>query len=130
MMSGSCRRARRMLAPDMSVIACPACGTHNDAERRFCVECGTRLATGCPVCGTVNPPESKFCGQCGTNLSTPGVAPRSTLDPAGATSVFGGFAPIAERRLVTVLFVDLVGFTTASESRDAEDTRDLLSRYY
>ena len=39
-------------------------------------------------------------------------------------------APIAERRLVSVLFADLVGFTAASEGRDAEDTRDLLSRYF
>ena len=36
----------------------------------------------------------------------------------------------AERRLVSVLFVDLVGFTAASEGRDAEDTRELLSRYF
>ena len=39
-------------------------------------------------------------------------------------------SPVAERRLVTVLFADLVGFTTASEGRDAEETRDLLSRYF
>ena len=38
--------------------------------------------------------------------------------------------PLAERRLVTVLFADLVGFTAASEGRDAEETRDLLSRYF
>ena len=39
-------------------------------------------------------------------------------------------APTAERRLVTVLFADLVGFTAASEQRDAEETRELLSRYF
>jgi len=38
--------------------------------------------------------------------------------------------PTAERRLVSVLFADLVGFTTASEARDAEDTRELLTRYF
>ena len=38
--------------------------------------------------------------------------------------------PAAERRLVSVLFADLVGFTTASEGRDAEETRELLSRYF
>jgi class 3 adenylate cyclase len=37
---------------------------------------------------------------------------------------------VAERRLVTILFADLVGFTTLSESRDAEDVRELLSRYF
>jgi len=37
---------------------------------------------------------------------------------------------VAERRLVSVLFADLVGFTTLSESRDAEEVRELLSRYF
>ena len=36
----------------------------------------------------------------------------------------------AERRLVSVLFADLVGFTTISEGRDPEDTRELLSNYF
>jgi len=39
-------------------------------------------------------------------------------------------APLAERRLVSVLFADLVGFTTLAEGRDAEETRDLLTRYF
>ena len=39
-------------------------------------------------------------------------------------------APAAERRLVSVLFADLVGFTTASEERDPEETRELLSSYF
>src|SRR5207249_11079606 len=38
--------------------------------------------------------------------------------------------PVAERRLVSVLFADLVGFTTLAEGRDAEDTRELLSAYF
>jgi class 3 adenylate cyclase/tetratricopeptide (TPR) repeat protein len=38
--------------------------------------------------------------------------------------------PSSERRLVSVLFADLVGFTTLSESRDAEEVRDLLTRYF
>jgi len=39
-------------------------------------------------------------------------------------------APVAERRLVSVLFADLVGFTRLSESRDPEEVRELLSRYF
>jgi class 3 adenylate cyclase/tetratricopeptide (TPR) repeat protein len=39
-------------------------------------------------------------------------------------------APAAERKLVSVLFADLVGFTTLSESRDPEEVRDLLTRYF
>jgi class 3 adenylate cyclase/tetratricopeptide (TPR) repeat protein len=37
---------------------------------------------------------------------------------------------VAERRLVSVLFADLVGFTALSESRDPEEVRELLSRYF
>jgi len=108
----------------MALIACPSCGTENDANARFCVECGTRLSGGCPVCGTVNPPDAKFCMNCGNNLHAAGAAAAAAITGAP------GFAPITERRLVSVLFVDLVGFTTASEGRDSEDTRDLLTRYY
>ncbi|HEY5435999.1 MAG TPA: adenylate/guanylate cyclase domain-containing protein, partial [Candidatus Limnocylindrales bacterium] len=39
-------------------------------------------------------------------------------------------APIAERRLVSVLFADLVGFTAFAEERDAEDVRETLTRYF
>jgi len=38
--------------------------------------------------------------------------------------------PVAERRLVSILFADLVGFTALTDGRDAEETRDLLSRYF
>src|SRR5207245_1847009 len=39
-------------------------------------------------------------------------------------------APVAERRLVSLLFADLVGFTSLSEVRDSEEVRELLSRYF
>ena len=90
------------------------------------MECGNRLGGPCPVCGTVNPVEAKFCGNCGSSLVTGVGAGVSALDQAPPHPGPG----VAERRLVSVLFVDLVGFTTASERRDAEDTRELLTTYY
>jgi class 3 adenylate cyclase len=42
----------------------------------------------------------------------------------------GAGAPVAERRITSVLFGDIVGFTPLSESRDAEDVRELLSKYF
>src|ERR687898_1378996 len=100
-------------------ILCHACGTGNEVDRKFCGECGAALTRGCPSCGAANAPTVKFCGECGTALSAQPVV----ATPAPST-------PAAERRLVSVLFVDLVGFTTASEDRDAEETRELLSRYF
>jgi class 3 adenylate cyclase/tetratricopeptide (TPR) repeat protein len=102
-------------------LLCPACGAANEAGRKFCGECGTSLARACPSCGTANAQTVKFCGECGTALAT-SATPAATA-PTQAT-------PAAERRLVSVLFADLVGFTTLSESRDAEEVRELLSRYF
>ena len=49
---------------------------------------------------------------------------RASCAGAGLTTV------VAEIRLVSVLFADLVGFTALSESRDPEEVRELLSRYF
>jgi class 3 adenylate cyclase len=71
----------------------------------------------CPSCGADNDPTDRFCGQCGTAL----------VDGAAAA----GPAPtVSQRRLVSVLFADLVGFTTLSEHRDPEEVRELLSGYF
>src|SRR5438067_759813 len=59
-----------------------------------------------------------------------GSCSAATPAPAVATPAPPRAHPVAERRLVSVLFADLVGFTALTESRDAEETRDLLSRYF
>jgi class 3 adenylate cyclase/tetratricopeptide (TPR) repeat protein len=100
-------------------VLCAACGSANEGGRKFCGECGSSLAVACASCGAPNAAGVKFCGECGTAL-----AAAATGAPAPAA------APAAERRLVSVLFADLVGFTTLSESRDAEEVRELLSRYF
>jgi class 3 adenylate cyclase/tetratricopeptide (TPR) repeat protein len=110
------------------LVICSNCGTENEAGRKFCGECATRLAAICPACGASNSPTAKFCGECATPLGA-----WASPSPAGvgrADASARGPAPVAELRLVSVLFADLVGFTTLAEGRDAEDTRDLLSRYF
>ncbi|MDX1468925.1 MAG: adenylate/guanylate cyclase domain-containing protein [Acidimicrobiia bacterium] len=98
------------------MITCTHCGTANEAGQKFCGECGHSLAVVCPNCGTPNQPSMKFCGECGTGLRE--------LAPAAA-------APTgAERRLVTVLFADLTGYTSFSEGRDPEDVRNMLTDYF
>ena len=101
-------------------VKCGVCGQPNEAGRKFCGECGSPLAVACPSCASPNPPGTKFCGECGAALAL-------RAQPTPATT---GASPQAERRLVSVLFADLVGFTAASEGRDAEDTRELLTRYF
>ncbi|HUQ44202.1 MAG TPA: adenylate/guanylate cyclase domain-containing protein [Candidatus Limnocylindria bacterium] len=125
-------------------MICPSCATLNEPGRKFCGECGTKLAVACSSCGTANAPGMRFCGECGTPLEAgatgsarqarpfdPNVTPGSGTGPAHVDPGAPGAAgPIAERRLVTVLFADLVGFTTISEGRDPEEVRELLSRYF
>jgi class 3 adenylate cyclase/tetratricopeptide (TPR) repeat protein len=98
-------------------MICSACGTENRVGRMFCSNCGSALARSCSACGAANEPDDRFCGDCGAPLDASG--------PAIAVT-----APLAERRLVSVLFGDLVGFTPLSEDRDPEEVRELLSRYF
>ena len=103
-------------------MRCASCDRDNEVGRKFCKDCGARLASGCPACGALNTSDSAFCGECGARLTeaAPAVVSRPLVPPA----------PVAERRVVSILFADLVGFTTLAEGRDAEDTRELLSRYF
>jgi class 3 adenylate cyclase len=101
-------------------VRCASCGFQNEAGNRFCEECGSSLAASCPSCGEPTRTDARFCRNCGHALKTDAPA------TAGATTA----APTAERRLVSVLFTDLVGFTALAEDRDPETVRELLSRYF
>jgi class 3 adenylate cyclase/tetratricopeptide (TPR) repeat protein len=62
----------------------------------------------CPACAAVVPDNARFCSSCGQLLSARGD----------------------ERRIVTVLFADLVGFVTLSENRDPEQVKNLVDRCF
>jgi class 3 adenylate cyclase/tetratricopeptide (TPR) repeat protein len=66
----------------------------------------------CPRCGKENPAEAKFCLECGNSLVEASRARRE------------------ERKVVTVLFADLVGFTSQAELMDPEEVRSLLQPYH
>jgi class 3 adenylate cyclase len=68
----------------------------------------------CERCGTQSPSGFKFCGNCG--------APFAAAPEPGPSR--------EERRVVTVLFADLVGFTSRAEQLDPEDVRAMLTPYY
>jgi class 3 adenylate cyclase/tetratricopeptide (TPR) repeat protein len=63
----------------------------------------------CDRCGSENAADARFCSSCGNRL---------------------GGAAEEERKLVSVLFVDLEGFTASSDDADPEDVRDLLEAYH
>jgi class 3 adenylate cyclase len=104
---------------------------------------------GCPTCGAPIVPGARFCGNCGTRLIADGAAAASGATgtsgaaaasgaPAGPSTAVGpaasagttGSQHSTERRVVNVLFADLVGFTTISATRDPETIRELQSRYF
>jgi class 3 adenylate cyclase len=66
----------------------------------------------CPTCGRENPPDARFCNSCASPLQ---AAPEPRRE---------------ERKIVTVLFADLVGFTSRAERLDPEDVRALLDPYW
>jgi hypothetical protein len=68
--------------------------------------------TACPSCGHESADTNKFCGECATPLGT-------------------SAHPVAEeRKVVTSLFCDLIGFTATTESADSEDVGRMLSAYF
>jgi class 3 adenylate cyclase/tetratricopeptide (TPR) repeat protein len=97
-------------------LTCPACSATNDAEQRFCTTCGASLGQTCSVCGTANAPTARFCGACG-----------SPIEPLSAPPPSEG---AEERKVVSVLFADLAGFTAGSDGADPEDVKARLRPYF
>jgi len=112
------------------MVTCRNCGASQEAGDRFCSDCGSPLG-GCPSCGAPVVPGKRFCRACGAALAGAAPAPAASLPASQAVMDAGsGVRPVAERRVCSVLFADLVGFTPLSESRDPEAVRELLSRYF
>jgi class 3 adenylate cyclase len=96
-------------------FSCPACGRDNAADQRFCTSCGSSLLRSCPTCSATNSPGARFCGSCGQGLEP--AAPARDETPE---------APAEERRLASVIFADISGFTGLSERMDPEDVQVLV----
>ncbi|HVC22755.1 MAG TPA: adenylate/guanylate cyclase domain-containing protein [Candidatus Dormibacteraeota bacterium] len=112
-------------------MICPSCGAAAKPEGRFCFKCGTKLGRSCANCGAALEAADAFCAACGV-AAVPDHPQVGSPAPAVAASSSRPDAqlPTTERRVVSVLFADLVGFTTLSEQRDAEEVRELLSAYF
>jgi class 3 adenylate cyclase/tetratricopeptide (TPR) repeat protein len=88
-------------------VSCPACGFENPASARYCGRCGAPLGIECPSCGAPVRPGLVYCTSCGAGLAEP-----------------------EERKVVTVLFADLVEFTRRAGRLDPEEVRQLLAPYH
>ncbi len=115
-------------------MRCPRCQTENREGRRFCGECGSPLSLACPACGFPNEPGEKFCGGCGQPLLPAQQAARFPSPQAYtpkhlAEKILTSKSALeGERKQVTVLFVDVSGFTSLSERLDPEDVHQLMTQ--
>jgi class 3 adenylate cyclase/tetratricopeptide (TPR) repeat protein len=92
--------------------ACAACGAANPSGALYCGSCGAQLGSECPSCGALGAPGRAFCTSCGALLE---AAPSTRAE---------------ERKIVSFLFADLVGFTGRAEQLDPEEVHSLLSPYH
>jgi class 3 adenylate cyclase/tetratricopeptide (TPR) repeat protein len=96
-------------------MVCAACQHENPDGSAFCEECGAPFARRCPACGSVCAPTGKFCRSCGT-----AVAPR-TAAPADE---------VVARKVITIVFADLIGSTSLHERLDPESVSRVMERYH
>jgi class 3 adenylate cyclase len=102
-----------------TTVQCATCGSENPAGQHFCGNCGSPLPQRCPACSTEAPPGARFCGSCGATLGS---------DAGRGDAPLVARAGPEERRIASVLFADLSGFTALSGQIDPEDARALVDR--
>jgi len=125
-------------------VECPKCQTGNPEGKKFCCECGAKLARYCPQCAAEILLSDKFCGECGQNLTIPSEPPAKELSfdekidkiqrylPKGLTEkILAQKDRIeGERKQVTVMFCDMEGFTPFTERLGPEEAYGIMDQIY
>jgi class 3 adenylate cyclase len=108
-------------------MPCESCGFANAEAARFCGGCGRPLTATCRSCEAPLTAGVRFCSNCGAPVgtATEGAALPASGPPSPPTTAAG-----AERRRISVMFVDLENFTSLAESLDPEEVRRVQSRYF
>jgi class 3 adenylate cyclase len=113
-------------------VDCRSCGRALEPGTRFCPACGTPTERACAACGATLPADGRFCPSCGT--AAPEIDSQATATSAAPTgpSAQTGAAPESgrERKVATMVFADLVGFTSLNESADPELVQALVTRAF
>lgn len=120
-------------------MICSNCQTPNPDGAKFCMNCGNAMALLCPHCGEQSPPKAKFCLNCGNSLigetsqaeaesmqeTLQKLMPRDMAAKLESIRASGGIE--GERRILTILFCDVVGSTAAAENLDPEDWTEIMN---
>jgi len=126
-------------------MKCPECQFENREGANFCNKCGAKLELVCPQCSAIITPDSEYCAACGSILrqTSEKKAPKDlSFDekltkiqkylPEGLTEkILSQRDKIeGERKHVTVMFCDMVGFTQLSESIGPEEAYSVMDQVY
>ena len=134
-------------------MICSVCNHPNEDRAKFCDQCGQPLDVRCPACQSVLRAEARFCSQCGQSLSQPATvsSPLDSSGPAVATPSLAdrldrlqSYLPQhladkilanrgrlqGERKLVTVLFLDIVSYSVLSKRLGEEALFALMDDLY
>ena len=114
---------------------CPKCQSEVPNGAIFCSNCGMQLKQVCPVCGANQQLSAKFCALCGARLPVQNdISQQSSNTPTTQPTQIPSPLPIQsegyERRMVTILFADIAGYSTLSEALDPENLLEIMSRAY
>ena len=110
-------------------MKCQSCQFENPDGAKFCIQCGVPMEFRCPNCGAATPAQGKFCMACGHPLVDAEKSPlRDYSAPSSYTPkhladqiLTSRSAVEGERKIVTVLFSDLSGYTAMTERLDPEE---------
>jgi len=105
-----------------------------NSQKESLKECGRKVEAACPECGKSIPPDSKFCPECGCDLRNPGELPavdyrhpKTDTPNYLADKILTTRSTLeGKRKLVTVMFADVAGFTSLSERLDPEEVHRIM----
>ena len=95
---------------------CAACQSLVELDTAFCATCGTVVGPQCPRCARTCRTGEHFCALCGASLEAIEGTPHELRR--------------AERKLVTVVFIDMVGFTSLGHQFDPETVREAMTSFF
>jgi len=119
-------------------MKCAECQAENPETKKFCRKCGRKLSLSCPECGAEVLTDDAYCGECGDDLRKPGDTPPIELNrphpytPKHLTDkILTMRASIeGERKVVTILFADVVNSTAIFGKLDPEDVHQIMDGYF